>query len=285
MGCGRSLYQAAHDGLLPRFFQHTNRHGAPDYAMAFNLACSVVVVFIASPLEIYIFSNMGYLLSVCLALFGYFLHRQRHPDVPRPVRMPGFLRYVALAIGVAVLFVWIYGGYHASDLAVGPGKRVAVLPGAGDHPAVSAALRLPALRRRRGGAAPRRGRRDARLAESQHGPMLITGIKSRPVYATLAPDPAAGSPARRPGQRRRRPAAPARGDARRCRRPRPLRHRVTEDRRSEQLRARGRPSRASSPRRPTSSPTSTASWPAASWARGSTSPGRRASSARSCRWR
>ena len=116
MGCGRSLYQAAHDGLLPKFFEHTNRHGAPDYAMAFNLACSVVVVFIASPLEIYIFSNMGYLLSVGLALFGYFLYRQRHPHVPRPVRMPGFLRYIALGIAIVIMFVWCYGGYYASDL-------------------------------------------------------------------------------------------------------------------------------------------------------------------------
>src|SRR5262245_38338807 len=91
MGCGRSLYQAAQDGLLPRFFQHTNRHGAPDYAMAFNLVCSAAVVLIGSPMEIYIFSNMGYLLSICLALFGYFLYRQRHPHLPRPVRMPGFL--------------------------------------------------------------------------------------------------------------------------------------------------------------------------------------------------
>jgi amino acid transporter len=123
MGCGRSLYQAAHDGLLPKVFQHTNRHGAPDYAMAFNLVCSAGVVFLASPLEIYIVSNMGYLLSLGLALFGYFLYRQGHPDVPRPVRMPGFLRYVALGISVVFLFVWIYGGYHASDIAVGPGKR------------------------------------------------------------------------------------------------------------------------------------------------------------------
>ena len=29
---------------------------------------------------------MGYLLSVCLALFGYFLYRQRHPHLPRPVQ-------------------------------------------------------------------------------------------------------------------------------------------------------------------------------------------------------
>src|SRR5262245_19029651 len=52
MGCGRSLYQAAHDGLLPRFFQHANRYGAPDRAITFNLACSVGVVFFGSPLEI-----------------------------------------------------------------------------------------------------------------------------------------------------------------------------------------------------------------------------------------
>src|SRR5262249_39937850 len=123
MGCGRSLYQAAHDGLLPRFFQHTNRHGAPDRAITFNLACSIGVVFFGSPLEIYIFSNMGYLLSLCLALLGYFLYRQGHPHLPRPVRMPGWLRYAALGIGSFFLFVWGYGGYHAADIAVGPGKR------------------------------------------------------------------------------------------------------------------------------------------------------------------
>src|SRR5262249_60462590 len=88
MGCGRSLYLAVHDGLLPRLTQSTNRHGAPDYAMAFNLACSVMGVFVASRLENYVSSNMGYLLSVCLALFGYFVHLQQHPGVPRPVRMP-----------------------------------------------------------------------------------------------------------------------------------------------------------------------------------------------------
>ena len=123
MGCGRSLYQVAHDGLLPKFFCHTNRHGVPDLAMAFNLMLSMIVVFFGSPFEIYIFSNMGYLLSVSLALIGYFLYRQRHPQLERPVRMPGFLRFVALVLGVFFLFVWIYGGYHASDIAVAAGKR------------------------------------------------------------------------------------------------------------------------------------------------------------------
>ena len=123
MGCGRSLYQVAQDGVIPKFFQHTNRHGVPDFAMVFNLAASIIVVFLGSPLEIYIFSNMGYLLALALALIGYFLYRQKYPALNRPVRMPGFLRHIALAIGVFFLFVWIYGGYYAADIAVGPGKR------------------------------------------------------------------------------------------------------------------------------------------------------------------
>jgi amino acid transporter len=123
MGCGRSLYQVAQDGVLPKVFQHTNRHGVPDFAMIFNLVASIIVVFLGSPLEIYIFSNMGYLLALALALIGYFLYRQRYAGLERPLRMPGFLRHVALAIGVFFLFVWIYGGYYASDIAVGPGKR------------------------------------------------------------------------------------------------------------------------------------------------------------------
>jgi amino acid transporter len=123
MGCGRGLYQVAHDGVLPKFFEHTNSHGVPDYAMAFNLVVSIIVVFFGSPFEIYIFSNMGYLLSVSLALIGYFLYRHYHPGLKRPVRMPEFMKYIALALGVFFLFVWVYGGYFASDIAVAAGKR------------------------------------------------------------------------------------------------------------------------------------------------------------------
>lgn len=123
MGCGRSLYQVAHDGVIPRFFQHTNAHGVPDFAMFFNLVASIIVVFLGSPLEIYIFSNMGYLLALALAYIGYFFYRQHYPGLHRPVRMPGFLRYVALVVGCFFLFVWAYGGYYSSDIAVGPRKH------------------------------------------------------------------------------------------------------------------------------------------------------------------
>jgi hypothetical protein len=68
MGVGRSLYQAAEDGLLPRWFEHKNRHGVPDYAMGFNVVCSMILVLLGSPVRIYIISNGGYLLSCTLAL-------------------------------------------------------------------------------------------------------------------------------------------------------------------------------------------------------------------------
>ncbi|MBI1880164.1 MAG: APC family permease [Chloroflexi bacterium] len=123
MGCGRSLYQVAHDGVLPKFFEHTNSHGVPDNAMLFNLVASIIVVFFGSPFEIYIFSNIGYLLACALALIGYFLYRQFHPELKRPVRMPEYFKYIALILGIFFLFVWVYGGYYASDIAVAAGKR------------------------------------------------------------------------------------------------------------------------------------------------------------------
>ena len=59
------------------------------------------------------------------------MHLQWHPCVPRPVHMPGLLRYFALGIGVATLLVWTYGGYHVPDVAVGPGKRWMFFLGSG----------------------------------------------------------------------------------------------------------------------------------------------------------
>lgn len=122
MGCGRSLYQIAEDGLLPRWFHHLNEHRVPDRAMFFNLVCSVIVVLFGSPLRIYIFSNMGYLLACAMALGGYFLHRQFRPELSRPVRMPGWMRWLALASFIFFMIIWAYGGWNAPKLVVGPNE-------------------------------------------------------------------------------------------------------------------------------------------------------------------
>ena len=74
-------------------------------------------------LEIYVFSNMGYLLAVSLALFGYGLHGIKARHLDRPVRMPAFFSPLALLVSVFFFVTWGFGGFYAADYVIGTGKR------------------------------------------------------------------------------------------------------------------------------------------------------------------
>src|SRR6201995_5621660 len=63
-GTARSLHQMSTDGQFPRFFQRVNQHGVPNRAMWFNVACSIVVVFMGGAVEISTFSNVGYMAAL-----------------------------------------------------------------------------------------------------------------------------------------------------------------------------------------------------------------------------
>jgi amino acid transporter len=119
MGCARSLYQTAEDGMIPRWFGHLNKHGVPDRAMAFNVVASIIVLLFGSPLRIYIFSNIGYLFACMMAFFAYFAHRQTRPSIERPVRLPGFMRWVALAVGIVCLVLLTFGGWNSASVVLG----------------------------------------------------------------------------------------------------------------------------------------------------------------------
>jgi amino acid transporter len=116
MGCARSLHQMSVDGQFPRFFQRINRHGVPAYAMGFNVVCSLLVVLLGGAVEIYTFSNVGYTGSFLTVLVGYYLLRKYRPNVPRPVRLPEFFKYVALALAGIFAFIWLYGGISYSGI-------------------------------------------------------------------------------------------------------------------------------------------------------------------------
>jgi amino acid transporter len=120
MGTGRSLFQASADGTLPRWFGKVNTHGVPARAMAFNVAASMLVVLFGSPVRIYIFSNAGYLFACAMSLLGYFVYRQLRPAAERPFRLPGWVRYVALAIFLFWAVVYFYGGWNAPNIVVAP---------------------------------------------------------------------------------------------------------------------------------------------------------------------
>ncbi len=110
MGCARSLHQMSVDGQFPRFFQRTNKHGVPANAMVFNVIFSLLVISLGGAVEIYSFSNVGYTGSLILALVAYFMLRQYRPQVHRPVRLPEFMKWVALASAGILFAIWLYGG-------------------------------------------------------------------------------------------------------------------------------------------------------------------------------
>jgi amino acid transporter len=116
MGCARSLHQMSVDGQFPRFFQRINKHGVPDRAMAFNVVCSLFVVLAGGAVEIYSFSNVGYTVSFLPVLVGYYLLRKYKPLARRPVRLPEFMKYVALAMAVLYFVIWLYGGIYYSKI-------------------------------------------------------------------------------------------------------------------------------------------------------------------------
>jgi amino acid transporter len=116
MGCARSLHQMSIDGQFPRIFSHVNRHGVPDFAMSFNVGASLLVVFFGGATQIYSFSNVGYLGSFLPVLVGYYLLRRFRPDMPRPVRLPEFMKYIALAMAAIYFVIWSYGGYKYAEI-------------------------------------------------------------------------------------------------------------------------------------------------------------------------
>jgi amino acid transporter len=109
-GTARSLHQMATDGQFPRWFTHVNRHGVPDRSMLFNVACSIVLVFAGGAVEIYTFSNVGYLASFIPVLIGYYLLRKHRPNVRRPFKLPEWMKYVALAMAALYAVIYFYGG-------------------------------------------------------------------------------------------------------------------------------------------------------------------------------
>ena len=78
--------------------------------MAFNVVASLAVILLGGAVQIYTFSNVGYTGSFLTVLVGYYLLRKYRPEVRRPVRLPEFFKYIALALAALYAFIWLYGG-------------------------------------------------------------------------------------------------------------------------------------------------------------------------------
>jgi amino acid transporter len=116
MGSARALHQMSIDGEFPRIFSKVNKHGVPGFSMGFNVVCSILLIFTGGAVEIYSLSNVGYLASFIPVLVGYYLLRKYRPDMRRPVRLPEFFKYIALAMAAGYFVIWSYGGLVYTSL-------------------------------------------------------------------------------------------------------------------------------------------------------------------------
>ncbi len=182
MGVARSLFQASEDRLLPRFFEHKNKHHVPDRAMAFNVVCALIVSLFGSPVRIYIFSNVGYIVAVAGSLYGYFLLRQFRPERVSPFRMPGWFRWIALAVRAVPHLRLLRGRL---ELARHRGRARAgalpVHPGPRDRGGLRAALLVAQDHRPAGGGSRTRarcrscsGHRAVSTSVTRQGPVVVT---------------------------------------------------------------------------------------------------------------
>ena len=122
-GTARSLHQMASDGHFPKYFAKTNSHGVPGHSMAFNVVCALIVVFMGGAVQIYTFSNVGYLASFIPVLIGYYILRRDRPDVRRPFKLPEFMKYVAIGMAVFYAIIYFWGGpVYASCTCNAAGK-------------------------------------------------------------------------------------------------------------------------------------------------------------------
>ena len=149
-GTARSLHQMSTDGQFPRFFQRVNKHGVPNRAMWFNVACSIAVVFMGGAVEIYTFSNVGYLASFIPVLIGYYLLRKHRPNVRRPFKLPEWMKYVALVIAARLRDHLLLRRARVRELHVQRGRpqdAAVLLHRLGGAAVLPALLRLPQARR------------------------------------------------------------------------------------------------------------------------------------------
>lgn len=85
---GRALYGVAREKMSVRQFDKLNRNGMPARALWFTMLVNLVILgFVGNPVGILIASNIGYILSVTLAVIGFLLLRKDRPAWPRPIKL------------------------------------------------------------------------------------------------------------------------------------------------------------------------------------------------------
>lgn len=103
-GSSRTLFQGGNDGWLPKYLDHTNKHGAPTRAMWTDLAFNLVLLLMSSYIFVLAVSNVCYIIFNFLNLNAGWIHRMDNKDVHRPWRAPSPILFAGTALAYVNVF-------------------------------------------------------------------------------------------------------------------------------------------------------------------------------------
>lgn len=98
-GSSRTLYQAAHDGWLPKYLDKVNEHGAPTAAMWTDLGFNLILLLMSDYVMVLAMANVGYMIFNFLNLQAGWIHRLDRGGQSRPFRSPDILIAVGALFG------------------------------------------------------------------------------------------------------------------------------------------------------------------------------------------
>ncbi|MGH7443993.1 MAG: APC family permease, partial [Longimicrobiales bacterium] len=111
LGATRLLYAMARAGMLPAVFARLHpRYGTPTGAVVLLTALTVIAPFFGRAALVWLVNAGGLaaVVSFLLVAVSFLRIRRRHPDLPRPYRVPAGRTVGVLAVLVTLLFVLLY---------------------------------------------------------------------------------------------------------------------------------------------------------------------------------
>lgn len=123
IGPSRTLFEMSKDGQVIRQFGTLNKHDVPVGSMVWTglVTLALLLIFKTNVPNIVAASNIGYMLVWMLLLPAYVILRLKHPDLPRPFKLPNFFVPIAIVLTLFNTFLFFVGGYQWGLKVIIPG--------------------------------------------------------------------------------------------------------------------------------------------------------------------
>ncbi|WP_048140296.1 MULTISPECIES: APC family permease [unclassified Methanosarcina] len=107
----RVLFESSKLGYMPKWFMKLNEKQAPSTSLLFIMLLNSGLIISAgeSPVFMVVAGSIGYFITVILSNFSIYFMRKDFPDLPRPYRVPDYMVYVSILIGIINMIFLVVG--------------------------------------------------------------------------------------------------------------------------------------------------------------------------------